>query len=49
MKEVIKKAGANELEIKRIDDHYRNCCKAILRTNGIMIRDVDEHNIHKEH
>jgi hypothetical protein len=46
---VIKKGDKNEKEIIRVDNHYRDCCKAILKTSGILIRDLDEHNIHKEH
>lgn len=36
-------------ELKALDEHYAAVCKAILKTNGIMITDVNSHNIYKEY
>jgi tRNA U34 2-thiouridine synthase MnmA/TrmU len=48
LQEVITLADKNEGEITRLDGHYDDVCKAILKTNGIQIRDLNSHNIFGE-
>ena len=35
--------------MKTLDEHYTGVCKAILKTNGIMIADLTSHNIFQEY
>ena len=35
-------------DIRKNFAHYNDVCKAILKTNGIQIRDINAHNIYKE-
>lgn len=32
-------------ELKKVDEHYMNCCKAICATQGLVLKDVSAHNI----
>lgn len=34
-----------KIELDNLDTHYTGVCKAILQTQGIMIVDLDSHNI----
>ena len=45
LKEVISLADQNAEQITRIDGHYDEVCKAILKTNGIQIKDLNAHNV----
>ena len=48
LKSLFNKLGNNQTEIKRVDDHFTDVCKALLRMNGIQIRDLNSHSIYKE-
>jgi hypothetical protein len=48
IKELRQDIKGNSKEIKRVDEHYTDVCKALLRVNGIQVRDMDSHNIFKE-
>jgi hypothetical protein len=38
-----------EHELKKIDEHYMHCCRAICATQGLVLKDVDAFNIQKEY
>lgn len=38
-----------ETNLANVDEHYAKVCKAILQTNGIMVADLDSHNIFTEY
>jgi hypothetical protein len=46
---IIKLATVTDVEVRRIDAHYKDVCEAILQTNGLKIKDLDGHNIFKEY
>jgi hypothetical protein len=35
----------NKDKITSVDTHYKDVCDAILKTNGIMVKDLEGHNI----
>ena len=49
IKDLKLKNNENKSEIKRVDDCYKDVTTAILQTNGLMVKDLDGHNIFKEH
>lgn len=44
---LLKDVGSNKSEIKRVDLHYDEVCKAILKTTGCQIKDLGAHEIFK--
>jgi hypothetical protein len=32
-------------ELKKVDAHYMNCCRAICATQGLVLKDVSGHEI----
>lgn len=49
IKDLKLKNDENKTEIKRVDACYKEVTTAILQTNGLMVKDLDGHNIFKEH
>ena len=36
-------------ELKKVDEHYMHCCRAICATQGLVLKDVNAHNIQQEY
>ena len=45
LEEVTEHANKLEDEMKTVDKRYDDACRAILKTNGILVVDLDSHSI----